>query len=278
MGKDITRKYNIRIIPTFSIELHKRDIVLLKRIKDFFNTGSVLIRIRNGKPTAIYSVQSLKSLSEIVIPHFKEYPLLTQKRADFILFSEVVELMVKGKHLDYESLIQILSIKASMNKGLSNYLKTQFPLKKVDKAIICSQVIKSPLWLAGFIEGEGCFYIKIKKGNNNIVKQISLNFSISQHSRDLYLMNIIKDYLNCGLIEKVSTRPNCVTFVVYKYLDILEKIIPLLNINPLLGVKSLDFKDFCKAASIIENNSPITQKGINEILRIKKGMNSGRIL
>jgi len=32
----------------------------------------------------IYSVQSLKGLTEVIIPHFKEYPLLTQKQADFI--------------------------------------------------------------------------------------------------------------------------------------------------------------------------------------------------
>ena len=277
VGKDNTRKYNIRIVPTFSIELHKRDIVLLKTIRDFFGLGTIITRIRGGKPTAIYSVQSIKSLSETIIPHFKQYPLLTQKRADFVLFSSIVELMVKGKHLDYEYLIQILSIKASMNTGISNYFKMEFPLKKVERPIICSQVIKSPLWLVGFIEGEGCFYIKIRK-NNNVVKQVSLTFSISQHSRDLYLMNKIKDYLHCGLIDKVSTRPNSVTFVINSYLDILEKVIPLLKIKPLLGIKSLDFNDFCKVASLIESKSHLTQKVISEIFFIKKGMNSGRLL
>jgi len=107
--------------------------------------GTIITRIRRGKPTAIYSVQSLKDLNEVIIPHFKLYPLLTQKRADFILFSSVVELMIKEKNLNYESLVKILSIKASMNKSLSDSLIKLFPgIKKVERAIISSQSIKSP--------------------------------------------------------------------------------------------------------------------------------------
>jgi hypothetical protein len=48
------------------------------------DVGSVTVRIRNGKSTGIYSVQSLKALTEVIIPHFYEYPLLIQKKADFI--------------------------------------------------------------------------------------------------------------------------------------------------------------------------------------------------
>jgi len=44
----------------YAIELHIRDIEVLKEIKNFFYVGSVIVRIRNGKSTGIYSVQSLK--------------------------------------------------------------------------------------------------------------------------------------------------------------------------------------------------------------------------
>ena len=113
---------------------------------------------------------------------------------------------------------------------------------------------------------------------NNVVVQVLLTFSISQHSRDLDLMNTIKDYLHCGIVEKVNTRPNLINFVVYRYLDISDKIIPLFKANPISGIKSLDFNDFCKVANLIENKSHLTQKGIHEISSVKKGMNSGRIL
>jgi len=100
-----------------------------------------------------------------------------------------------------------------MNKGLTSSLKTIFP-NVVERPIIIHQIIKSPLWLVGFVDGEGCFYLKKNK-------QVKLVFSISQHSRDKVLFNIIKNYLNCGIIEEVSTIPNTVNLVVYKLEDIL---------------------------------------------------------
>jgi len=54
-----------------------------------------------------------------------------------------------------------MSLKASINKGLSGELKTMFSdIKAVDRPVISSQEIKSPFWLLGFVDGEGCFYIK----------------------------------------------------------------------------------------------------------------------
>jgi hypothetical protein len=93
VAKDTTRKFSFRVIPVFTIELHEKDLFTLKRIQSFFCVGTIITRIRDGKSTAIYSVQSIKNLTEIIIPHFKQYALLTQKRADFELFAKAVDLM-----------------------------------------------------------------------------------------------------------------------------------------------------------------------------------------
>jgi hypothetical protein len=45
---------------------------------------------------------------------------------DFILFKEIIDLIEKKEHLTPEGLNKILSIKASMNKGLSYSLKKSF--------------------------------------------------------------------------------------------------------------------------------------------------------
>lgn len=50
--------------------------------------------MRDGKSTGIYSVQSLKDLTEVIIPHFIKYPLLTKKQ-DIYLFSLLVNFMNK---------------------------------------------------------------------------------------------------------------------------------------------------------------------------------------
>jgi hypothetical protein len=74
----------------------------------------------------IYSVTANKDLTNIIIKYFNKYNLLTQKLADFILFQKVIELMNNKEHLNFEGLKKIINIKSSMNKGLSDELKTEF--------------------------------------------------------------------------------------------------------------------------------------------------------
>jgi hypothetical protein len=72
-------------------------------------------------------VTSIKELKDIIIPHFDKYPLLTKKHADFLLFKQIIELMNSKYHLTKEVREKIISIKASMNKGLSKNLANDFP-------------------------------------------------------------------------------------------------------------------------------------------------------
>jgi hypothetical protein len=158
-----------------------------------------------------------------------------------------------------------LSIRASMNKGLPASLKALFPnIVGVERSIISNQIIESPLWLVGFVDGEGCFYLKTTKS-----KQVSLSFSITQNSRDSYLLNVIKDYLGCGIIEKVSTRPNEVNLVVYGLNDLVLKIIPIFE-NSLVTQKYLDFHYFKEVSSLMLNKEHLTEKGLKKILLIKE--------
>jgi len=94
MYKNSKAKTGWVVSPYFSIHLQGRETDLLYRIQSYFK-GIGTIRINKKNLSAIYSVNSLKDLIEIVIPHFDNYSLLTQKRADFLLFKMVIELMNK---------------------------------------------------------------------------------------------------------------------------------------------------------------------------------------
>jgi len=91
-------------------------------------------------------------------------------------------------------------------------------------------------------------------------------------------MGVIKDYFNCGKLERPSTRPNTVNFVVYKHKDILNRIVSFFTLNTILGIKRLDFNDFCKVSSLMKNKVHLTNKGREKIMHIKKYMNTGRKL
>ena len=278
ISKDETRLQNLRLCPIFSIELHERDKILLEKIQAFFGVGSIIHRVRKGKASVIYSVQSIKSLKENIIPHFSKYHLMSEKRKDFHLFISVIEIMTK-QHLNQEGLDKIIALKASMNKGLSKALSLLFPGVFASKVVRDSAITPlsklNPFWVAGFVDGEGCFYVKINKKNKSNINTI---FSIYQHTRDIDLLKKITMFFNCGIIEAVKTRPNQSGMVVYKFNDIKDKIIPFFENYCLHGNKRLDFCDFQKITDILaKNKSKILNKDlINEITKIKGNMNRNR--
>jgi hypothetical protein len=65
-------------------------------------------------------------------------------------------------------------------------------------------------------------------------------------------------------------------FIVSKFSDIESKIIPFFNKYPLHGDKSKDFDSFKRVAIIIKNKGHLTTEGLEELLKIKGGMNSVR--
>ncbi len=44
----------------------------------------------------------------------------------------------------------------------------------------------------------------------------------------------------------------------------------------LRGVKSKDFTDFCKAVDIMKVKGHLTNEGLDQLNKLKKGMNTGR--
>ena len=281
VGKDESRFKNIRIAPIFSIELHEKDYNLLKEIQNFFVVGTIIKRIKKGSPTAIYSVQSISALKDIILPHFNQNNLLTQKKEDFRLFSLVVHMLYDNQHKNEEGLNKILSYKASMGKGLSKTLLSMFPgIEPTVRNLVLPTKDFNPFWVAGFVDGEGCFYVKtskIKKGLG-IAYKVNVYFSISQHKRDLALLENLATYFNCGFVETVKTRPTQSSYVVYKFYDILNKIIPFFDTYSLKGKKLLDFYDFKKIASITEKKINYEENSdlLKEIILIKKNMNRNR--
>jgi len=130
--------------------------------------------------------------------------------------------------------------------------------------------------LAGFTSGEGSFGVKVRKPKENSKAYIELIFQINQHVRDSQLIACIAEYLECGKIYKHSL--NAVVFRVSKTSNLTEKVIPFFLKYPILGIKALDFQDFCLLAELIKNKAHCTEEGLNQIIRIKANMNTGRIL
>lgn len=102
-----------------------RDLSLLQEIQAYFGG---IGGITEGKRNCAYYVSSIEHLTTVVIPHFVKYPLITQKLGDFLLFKTVVDIINTKEHLTMKGIQKIVSLKASINLGLTDELKAAFPL------------------------------------------------------------------------------------------------------------------------------------------------------
>lgn len=185
--------------------------------------------------------------------------------------------MNRKEHLTKEGLIKIVSIKASINKGLSKDLQTAFPnITPVLRPIVDAPTINDPNWLAGFVSAEGCFSINVIKSSScKTGSRVSLSFKITQHSRDGDLMKALVEYLGCGGYY-LNSKKDVGDFVVSKLSDITGKINPFFGKYPIVGEKALDFSDFCKASKLITDKAHLTESGLEQIRLIKTEMNRER--
>ena len=257
----------------FQITLHSKDLPILEKIQSYL--GGIGNITKERENSFRYRVASLKDLS-LIINHFEKYPLLTQKRSDYELFKQAIRLMEQKEHLTEAGLAKIVALKASMNTGLSEELKLAFPkVIPVTRPLVEDQEIKDPNWLSGFTTGEGCYYINLHKSASHKLKErVKLVFQLSQHVRDLALMQSLVSTLDCG---NIYVDNELVNFKITQFKDLTDKVLPFFQKYPLLGVKSKDFEDFCKVAELMQNKAHLTVEGLDQIRIIKAGMNTGRI-
>lgn len=272
----IKTQYNInlktkwRIRPVFSITLNKKDLSLLKIIQNYFKVGN----ISQSNNMVIYAVDSIKEV-DAIINHFDKYSLVTQKLSDYLIFKQCFNLIKQKEHLTDKGLSEILSLKGSLNLGLSDNIKNVFPNIKIkERPKYEFNGISSPFWLSGFISGDGSFHIVFRSTAVNA--PVFLRFSVHLHIRDLEVLKGIKTYFKEKEIsnKKITLTKNSANLQITKYSDICNIIIPFFNEYPILGMKSLDFEDFKKVSQIIETKEYLTKPLIyNEIVKIKSGMN-----
>lgn len=187
----------------FQISLHEKDRALLYGIRDALGgVGKVYDR---GKNACMYRVYTPEELIKVV-DHFDKYPLLSKKRADFELFKSSVYMISRKEHLTTDGLKKIVAVKAVINKGLSADLKESFSdIIPVPRPEVQTTGVINPYWVAGFVSGEGSFYVNIRKSPSfKAGAQVLLRFSITQHLRDYDLMQNLIAFFGCPSEEKLN--------------------------------------------------------------------------
>ena len=117
--KNKTTKSGIQIFPEFVVTQGAKSLFMLKEIKNFFECGNIFVNKRydnHNENLYRYCVRSLVDLKTKIIPFFMENNLKTYKQKDFLIFKDVVEMMLHKKHLNDSGRNKILSSISKMNR------------------------------------------------------------------------------------------------------------------------------------------------------------------
>lgn len=146
---------------------------------------------------------------------------------------------------------------------------------KLEKLPLDNSNLGSNAWLAGFIDSDGCFYIRVTKNLNCSTYKIACLFELAQKTSEEYSMLDIITKLSEFLSTDIKYRSKSSQFWVRtsKY-ESNKILISYLNNYPLFSSKHLDFLDWERVLNIMIKKEQV--KRLEEIKKIKDRINSKR--
>ena len=127
-------------------------------------------------------------------------------------------------------------------------------------------------YLAGFTDGEGCFYVGFGKRDDLPLKwQVITEFHVSQNPGGKNLLEIFRERLDCGYLKPnhaKSLKDKSWILIVKDRNDLRKKVIPFFKKNPLYTAKQEDFTIFSKVLEIIEQSRHLQKDGLREIVEL----------
>ena len=129
-----TTKLGWQIFPEFVITQSEKSLDALELFRKYFDCGRIFVNKRydnHNENLYRFCVHSIQDLHEKIIPFFKKNKLRTHKQKDFKIFSEIVEKMMKKKHLTSKGMMGIAQrIKTMNRKNPSKFLESSETIRQ----------------------------------------------------------------------------------------------------------------------------------------------------
>ncbi len=126
--RNATNKSGWQVFPEFVITQGAKSKKALEIFREYFKCGKIFVNKRYDNQNEYlyrYCVRSLNDLSMKITPFFKSHKLKTAKENDFLIFSKVIELMVKQIHRSDNGMRTIARMTEKMNrKKKSRFLES----------------------------------------------------------------------------------------------------------------------------------------------------------
>ena len=131
-------------------------------------------------------------------------------------------------------------------------------------------------YFAGFVDGEGCFYVGFSKREDLPLRwQILTEFHLSQNPSRKNLLEGFQKRLGCGYLKPNHAKnPKDKTWVmvVKNRNDLREKLIPFFKKHPFHSQKQQEFIVFSKAVKLIESGKHLEKEGFHKIIDLVYGL------
>lgn len=126
--------------------------------------------------------------------------------------------------------------------------------------------------LTGFSDGEGCFMINIyKSAKHSTGWGARATFQIGLHTKDLPLLNNIRNYFGVGSISIKDDR--CVFYV--QSIKDLSSILNHFDKYSLITQKQADYLLFKMAINLIKEKAHLSLEGLRKLVAIRASLNRG---
>jgi LAGLIDADG endonuclease len=130
-------------------------------------------------------------------------------------------------------------------------------------------------YIAGYVDGEGCFSVVVNR--NPTCKrgyQLVPEFHVSQNGDRAQVLGLIQARLGgCGYIKPNGKKDRALVFVVRRREDLLGRVIPFFERQPLLSSKQEDFEKFARIVRAMAAGHHRSLSGFQQLLSEALSMN-----
>ncbi len=122
----------------------------------------------------------------------------------------------------------------------------------------------TPDWVVGFVDGEGCFQVRIEPHpESSSGYEVLPEFVVVQHERDVQLLYALKSFFGCGVVRR--NHGEQMVYRVRRREHLRDRIIPFFEKHPLKSKKRIDFIRFRRVVLLMEQGAHRTPDGLERI-------------
>lgn len=133
-------------------------------------------------------------------------------------------------------------------------------------------------YVAGYVDGEGSFHVAIQRNKSTRVGwQLVPEFHVSQAAERRQVLDVLRQRLSCGRIQENhrGTKDTTLVFVVRKRRDLLERVVPFFEQQPLLSVKQQEVETFATIVKAMADGQHLSWGGFVRLRALALSMNGG---